>query len=528
MLQQLQLLKHILKHSDMRLFLLAIFITLFVFCKSQGGFHRTYYPAHSASSYCTDAFEAPNGQIILTGTTADTIKNANLLCIVGTDANGNFLWSKKYGRSTFEYLANGFISRSVITDANNFYLYSAALDSNNKYFSVFMKFDYNGDTLWQKKYYDPTDHLYIQGVTKSVDNGFLMTGFFEGSLETTLLIKTDNNGNELWRKKIQKGTGINTQVGHKIIQDSATGKIVIAGHQYEADQTQPANFSGYANVIVTNSIGIVLSKMIYSGACGSGFRDLIQTRDKKCIAVGSIDQCNNYGGGSLGVRRKKGFIVKFDLNNLNPEILLKEFDTLSTTNHITAITELDNSDLVVIGHLDLSETLNQGNQTLIRIIKLDKNGNVKWKKYLDRDKIYENTQEVTSINKMANGGFVMAGQVPFRYPAIKPYLLIKIDSIACDSSATHCATLNLVEIKEVVSGGIRFKIYPNPFKDQLSIETNYPEADLILRDVSGRVVKRIRITQNTSISLGELSSGMYLITLVRGKEIIHHEKIIKE
>jgi len=336
----------------MRLFVILILTFLGILCKSQGGFHRTYYPAHSASSYCTDAFEAPNGNIILTGTISDTTKNANLLCITGTDANGSFLWSKTYGRSTFEYLANGFISRSVITDANNFYLYSAAVDSNNKYFSVLMKFDYNGDTLWQKKYYDPTDYLYVQGITKSVDNGFLMTGSFEGSLRTTLLIKTDLNGNELWRKKIQKGTGINTQEGQKIIQDTATGKIVIAGYQYEADQTQPANFSGYANIIVTNSLGVVLSKMVYAGACGSIFRDLIQTKDKKCIAVGSIDQCNSSGGGSWGVRRNKGLVVKFDLNNLNPAILLKQVDTLSTMNIFSAVTELSNGDIVVIGSLD--------------------------------------------------------------------------------------------------------------------------------------------------------------------------------
>lgn len=153
-----------------------------------------------------DAFEAPNGNIILVGYTNDTLNNSatSKLSVLGLDAAGQFLWRKDYGRTTFQYLYNLFTTRAVITDGTNFYLYSIAADSNNKYLSALIKFNYTGDTLWQKKFYDPTDYLYVQGLTKSVDNGFLLTGFFEGNLTTTLLIKTDNSGNELWRKKFRR------------------------------------------------------------------------------------------------------------------------------------------------------------------------------------------------------------------------------------------------------------------------------------------------------------------------------------
>src|SRR5688572_19612123 len=175
-------------------------LILFTFgASSQGGFNRSYFVDHSNGSYCKDVIEAPNGTILLTGIVGDTVENAYKIGILGVDALGNKLWFKSYGKSTFQYLDNSFHSRYLIQDASNFFIYSAALDSNNKYFSVLIKFDYNGDTIWQKKFYDPTDHLYLQGITKSVDNGFLLTGFFEGNLETCLLIKTDNNGNEIWR-----------------------------------------------------------------------------------------------------------------------------------------------------------------------------------------------------------------------------------------------------------------------------------------------------------------------------------------
>src|ERR1700754_1248068 len=105
--------------------IIVIFILISLLAKTQGGFSRQYDLANSIQSSATDAFEAPNGNIILTGSTIDTLKNTNVLCIVGLDATGNFLWRKDYGRSTFQYLNNGFISRNVITDATNFYLYTA-------------------------------------------------------------------------------------------------------------------------------------------------------------------------------------------------------------------------------------------------------------------------------------------------------------------------------------------------------------------------------------------------------------------
>ena len=147
-------------------------------CYSQGGFSKNYFFNTSLTSLITDAFETPIGNLILVGKTNDSLngQNFNRLTVIGATANGTELWRKSYGNYKFQYLNNTFTSRAVITYNNCFYLYSAALDSNNKYFSVLIKFNFNGDTLWQKKYYDATDYLYIQSICKSVDNGFLMTG----------------------------------------------------------------------------------------------------------------------------------------------------------------------------------------------------------------------------------------------------------------------------------------------------------------------------------------------------------------
>ena len=80
-------------------------------------------------------------------------------------------------------------------------------DSNNKYIGVLIKFDLNGDTIWQKRFYDPANAVYPQMVSTSVDGGFLITGMYDDPLivaQQAMLIKTDASGNELWRKQVKK------------------------------------------------------------------------------------------------------------------------------------------------------------------------------------------------------------------------------------------------------------------------------------------------------------------------------------
>lgn len=515
---------------------ILIVFCLFLFSNavlSQSGFNKKYQLTNTDFSACMDAFEAPNGNIILVGYTNDTLNNSatNKLSVLGLDAAGQFLWRKDYGRTTFQYLYNLFTTRAVITDGTNFYLYSIAADSNNKYLSALIKFNYTGDTLWQKKFYDSTDYLYIQGLTKSVDNGFLLTGFFEGTLRTTLLIKTDSSGNELWRKKIQKGAGINTQVGKKVIQDSATGKIIIVGHQYEPDYSSSGNFSGYANIIVTNSLGVVLTKkVIYTGNCGSDFLDLIQTKDKKCVAVGNTCDCDldSFTNTPSGSRRYKSFAVKFDPNNLTNLIWEKQFDTLSYSNAFSSVVELNNGDIVFAGAFDTVPIGNHPDLPKVRLIRLNQSGSILWKRYLDRDTIYENTQLVGSINKTADESFLMANQLSY-LPNGKPFSVIKTTTNGCDSSAAHCATMNVVSIPTLNRISDKFNIYPTLVTDILNIESSINnEIDFSLNDILGTEIKRLTFKHNCKIELSSMKSGVYFVNLINNKEIVHTTKIIKE
>lgn len=469
----------------------------------------------------------------MTGLTYDTLNNNafNRLTIVSADANGNFLWRKDYGNFKFEYLENIFVSRSLILSNNGFYFYSAVRDSNNKYFSVLIKFAFNGDTLWQRKYYDPVDKLYIQGVTKSVDNGFLMTGLFEGAIETCLLIKTDSLGNELWRKKIAKGSAPNTQAGFRVVQDTLSKKIIVAGYQYNYDGTQPGGFSSYANIILTDSLGVLLNKTVYSGSCGSGFYDLIQSNDKNYIAVGYKDQCNNLSG-PLGDRRNKSYLVKFGISqsNIFSTIYTKEFDTLSAINCFSTINELNNGDLILCGTLDTLRNYNILEKGMLRVIKLDHAAKIKWKRYLSRDNITENSKEAKSLNRTVNGGFIIANKLAYANNP-KPYSITKIDSTGCDSTEIYCQTLSNINAFSIYKNQT-FHCYPNPSNGALIIEaiTNTESTSYLIKifDLFGQVVfyKEIDLKNKAELNLKTLVSGLYSLHIYKNNSQVSSTKII--
>lgn len=78
------------------------------------------------------------------------------------------------------------------------------------------------------------------------------------------------------------------------------------------------------------------------------------------------------------------------------------------------------------------------------------------------------------------------------------------------------------------------KIYPNPAKDWLMLESDSEhffttnQVDLVITDVLGLIVKKLKLTQQTKVDMSDLKAGIYLLTIsdMAGKTYTH--KILKE
>ena len=166
-------------------FLKIVTFLAFYFCGSnflaQTGFKKTYYLQNSLSSTSCDIIEIPNGELVMIGLTNGTLNGSisSRLTAVGTDASGNQLWRKSYGNSKFGYLYNPLISRGGISDNSGIYYSCSVRDSLNAYYSVLVKFNFSGDTLWQRTYKDSMYDLFSQSVCKTTDGGLLLCGYLQ-------------------------------------------------------------------------------------------------------------------------------------------------------------------------------------------------------------------------------------------------------------------------------------------------------------------------------------------------------------
>ena len=108
--------------------------------------------------------------------------------------------------------------------------------------------------------------------------------------------------------------------------------------------------------------------------------------------------------------------------------------------------------------------------------------------------------------------------------------LIENASYTVDVTDNGCTSTSdefiyLITGTETIHDGL--KIYPNPFKSNLTIELPSKESVQIkILDVVGRTLKNYSINNNTTLNLNDLSSGSYIIIIQEGAKN-HYQRIQK-
>ncbi len=500
-------------------YIVLTFIISLNYCFAQGGFKRSFKLPNAFNNSTRAVFETTAGNYLVAGIVFDTLNNyyTNRLTLVGLNSQGRQQWTKKYGNVKFQYLDNIFLTKWFYKQGNYLYHAGCVLDSNNIYLGVLLKFNFNGDTLWQRKFYEAGYDVIPQQVVGSADGGFLITGFFQNSSSSlALLIKTDANGFELWRKKIHKPVP-DVQDGKVILQDSATKKIVTVGYQYigNAQSWYLAN-----NILIFDSLGNKLHQLSYSSGY-SNLWDMIQTKDKNIIVIGQEYQ----GKLSGSIDSYKSYAVKFNINNPTSPIWSLRFDNVMSGNYFSSIVELPNEDVLIAGTTSSSQENNQLPNGSSRLTRITKNGNVVWNKYYNyRTNVSTiNAQQILSINKTSDGGFISA--IDFTFDNPNKFFVVKFDSTGCDSSAFYCSTVGLKN-NSFLSENI--SVYPNPTTGSLNIEAeNATKVQVV--SMLGQLVKEEELKiENKKIDIGTLQNGVYFLKVFDKDKLIGTTKIIKE
>ncbi|MEI6020671.1 MAG: T9SS type A sorting domain-containing protein [Bacteroidota bacterium] len=511
----------------------SFFIVVLLLCNlySAQGFKVRHFPLTSIDNLGLYIEEKSPGKYFAGGFINDTItgKADFRLCVMELNAIGQIQWIKKYGSSKFTYLNNLYASKWFYKKGNDFFYTGCVYDSLvNKYIGILLKFNANGDTLWQKKYRttDTLEDVIPQSVTASTDGGFLITGFFQHSgnhSSKLMLIKTDANGNELWRKRIQKNNP-NVQDGKAILQDSATKKIVMVGYQYIN-----SNLDNYTNFTICDSLG----NLIMNWAINQGMlTDIIQTKEKKFIACGrkEFPQKN-----AAGDNYNKSLAFKFDINSPYSLIWnIDGFDTLNLYNGFGTLFESEDGSLYFAGGIGVQN--NYINNSICRISKFDKNANFLWNSYYNY-KInglnYDNNQGMRCLTKTSDGGMIAA------IPSINndmpnPFFFVKYDANGCDTSLAYCTTL--LSDEKIKSQNTGMSIFPNPVNDilniKLSISSFSKPCSLKIIDMLGKTLMKVEldnVNRNAYLlNLNHFEKGIYFLQVWQYDKLVVTEKIIKD
>lgn len=211
-------------------FYLALTVVSLNILVAQGGFIRSIHLPGAKLQVSHSVLQLPNGHYLHVGLTIDTIGNSQVqrLCVMALNSIGQIIWIKKYGNLNKTYLDNISKTNWVKCYNNNFY-YHTNIYENGISKGAVIKFDSNGDTIWQKRYLSHnSEAIVINAITKTYDNGFLLAGSISDQQTNTrlLIIKINTLGNELWRQVINKSSanGPNYQTPDQIVQDSLSKK----------------------------------------------------------------------------------------------------------------------------------------------------------------------------------------------------------------------------------------------------------------------------------------------------------------
>ncbi len=171
-----------------------------------------------------------NGNYIVVGNTGSYAKGAKDAWILKLDMDGDTIWTRTFGGNYND------VAESVIIDEKGNYLVTGYTElSYNSKDALLLKYDTDGNLLWQKTYGGTNDD-WMSGICQANDGSYVLTGTtmsFGADARDLYLIKTEENGDTVWTKTYggsedQWGRGIDKLPDGGVIVAGWTGEFVFS------------------------------------------------------------------------------------------------------------------------------------------------------------------------------------------------------------------------------------------------------------------------------------------------------------
>jgi|GEM_PF-1354599 len=521
-----------------RLFTLMLFGVFVYTVDAWGQKHRGKTYGGSKSDRSMSMTETMlNGLVLTGGTDSDDIDFANMnkgqddMFIIALDSKGEIIHKNTFGGSDSEF------GYSVINTNDGGYLLTGTTFSQDGDFTgmqkggediVIIRLNATYDILWKKiiggSEYDAVskvietkngDFVFV-GSTSSTDGDFNVIN--PGSYGI-VIFKINASGTLLWHKTIG---GSKYENGNTIAQ-TRDGGYVITGFTISDDVDFLGMNKGGDDIFVIklNMDGNVDWKITVGGSDNDFGVSIVGVEDGYIVSGHSASNDGDFTGMKKGPARFTDICV-FKLS-LDGTILWKRMYGGNNDEYHSTILVTPQGEYILTGTTISNDgdfiNMNKGYED-IYIMKLDANGNLKWKNLLGGSgSDYANASVILSEGGYAISGYTYSNDGDFDGFAKgeADIFIMKLD--------TNGNLNNTTSINEFSEPTTTLSVYPNPFSNSTTVSYKVETASNVsieLLNTLGQTIEVLREdytdigTYQLPLNISTLSSGMYSVRMRSG------------
>lgn len=477
------------------LFLVLFYCTIVV--QSQTYFSKRYPIADHWGGGGISVIENNIGYFSMTPPIS-TLTGKRDLVITQTDFEGNILFEKIYGDTTFSYYTGR--SGSLQKVVSGGYVMFGAKQNSNKLYNVLYRFNDVGDTLWTKQVADTTYDYVGDNMKVTPDGGFICIGDRGSPSAPISVIKTDSLGNKQW-EKFYGGTTY----------DKPTSIALCSDGGYVYCTTTKSGGVGLPNynirVMKIDSLGNMMFNKFYGDVKDDGAGSIMQTQDGGYVVVMaySIDT-------TTGTRTYASLLK---LNSLGDLLWLKKVMPIKGNgpDSFQSVLELSDGSFVVAGQNHYTDSIAISRYHGL-VAKITATGDLVWQKEHQLSSCNACDSYLYDIRTTSDGGFICSGVAN----SPQDMWLLKLDSLGC--ADTTCSLATGVK-QEILINHELVNIYPNPANSFITVESSSTIISSIFRliDITGKEVLSRQINSSyTQIDIQGLSKGIYFYQITNKKD----------
>ncbi|MGH1338839.1 MAG: T9SS type A sorting domain-containing protein [Aureispira sp.] len=518
----------------MRYILLLCLFSIVTKSQAQITFNKRFKVA-CANTILT-SIEATDSCYYVTGVARDTLDCRTSALFLKLDTFGNIQIQKWYTNP------NGKMEgwqHCLRTDVDGNLIVGGEFFDTNQISAFIIKYTPSGDTLWLRRYPDPsnptgffnrTDELII-----APDSSYILAGQ-TNVIDTNsfVVMQIERDGSIRWHKNF--GYDWNYCIFHSMVPLSDG---FVMGYSNTDHNKTPIDYTTLCQIKKMDYSGNVLWEWQNDSSIQiEGANDLIQTKDKGWVIGTVIGKEILSTGGTSSIFSRESYVFKLDsARNWLWGTPLRGYSSTAYSKVMKVIEQSDSS-LMTFG-ITADTFTNNGvlvGEYNALVARLSIDGDSLWSHQYRYMQQAWARHEIFDVEQTHDGGYLIAGQARITGQGVNQQgWLLKLDEHGCLVPGCHIDSSRIGILPISAQQQAELKLYPNPATDYLNVlyrnQQIGEKLTFRILDEQGRVLQS-HITSDVSdktyvFPVWELLSGWYVLEVRQDGNIIGSEVFIK-